>query len=61
MKCMNHNSYYNYSESLGVVIGGCKAGAKIYDLCKLGDTTMTEGLASVYNKSKDGKKVKKGM
>jgi hypothetical protein len=37
-----------------------KAGAKVIDLCKAGDKLMEEYLAGVYNKAKDGKKVKKG-
>eukprot|EP01025_Chloroclados_australasicus_P031769 TRINITY_DN3214_c0_g1_i1.p1 TRINITY_DN3214_c0_g1~~TRINITY_DN3214_c0_g1_i1.p1 ORF type:complete len:417 (-),score=59.55 TRINITY_DN3214_c0_g1_i1:348-1412(-) len=39
------------------VMAGCKAGAKIYDLCVLGDTRINEQTSLIYK----GKKIEKGV
>jgi methionine aminopeptidase len=46
--------------ALAKVIEACVDGASIYDICKLGDDTITEASTKVYSKSKDGKKIHKG-
>lgn len=42
------------------VIAACTAGASVIAICKLGDQTIEEQAAKVYNKSKGGKKIPKG-
>lgn len=37
------------------------AGAKVVDICAFGDEELAQGTAAVYNKSKNGKKVPKGI
>ena len=38
--------------TLKLVIEQCKPGAKLTDLCELGDNTMTEECSKVHNKGK---------
>lgn len=38
----------------------CVAGAKVVDICKLGDKSIEDGAAGVYRKAKDGEKIEKG-
>jgi methionine aminopeptidase len=44
------------------VLAACKPGAKVVDLCALGDATIEEEAGKFYNKKdKDGQKVEKGI
>lgn len=50
------------NKALEVVLEACKPGAKVVDLCVLGDKTITDEVARYYNKKdKDGNKVEKGI
>ena len=43
------------------IVGACKEGAKVLDLCIEGDRLLEEGTGAVYNKSVKGVKVSKGV
>ena len=50
------------AEALAVALAACKPGAKIVDICNLGDKTVEEEAAKFYNKKdKDGNKIEKGI
>ena len=42
------------------IVGACKEGAKVLDLCIEGDRLLEEGTGAVYNKTVKGVKVSKG-
>lgn len=48
------------NEALLAVTAACKPGAKIIDLCNLGDKTIEEAMGKIYN-GKGAKKIEKGV
>ena len=52
----------SFAEALAACIAACKPGAKVADICGLGDKTIEEEAAKFYNKKdKDGNKIDKGI
>jgi methionyl aminopeptidase len=50
------------NKALAACIAACKPGAKVADICGLGDKTIEEEAAKFYNKKdKDGNKIDKGI
>eukprot|EP00227_Mantoniella_beaufortii_P011326 CAMPEP_0197593610 /NCGR_PEP_ID=MMETSP1326-20131121/18565_1 /TAXON_ID=1155430 /ORGANISM="Genus nov. species nov., Strain RCC2288" /LENGTH=385 /DNA_ID=CAMNT_0043159617 /DNA_START=63 /DNA_END=1220 /DNA_ORIENTATION=- len=50
------------NKALELVLAACKPGAKVVDLCALGDATIMEECGKYYNKKdKDGNKIEKGI
>ncbi|KAK1442037.1 protease family m24 methionyl aminopeptidase [Babesia gibsoni] len=47
--------------ALQKVIAGIKTGVSVKSLCKLGDDTVLEEVAKVYNKKENGRKIEKGI
>jgi len=43
------------------VVAGCVEGAKILELCKMGDSQIASECSAYYKKPKDGVKVEKGL
>ena len=46
---------------LAAVVDATKPGAKVLELCQLGDQLIEEGTGKVYNQKKEGKKMEKGI
>ena len=42
---------------LAAVVDATKPGAKVLELCQLGDQLIEEGTGKVYNQKKEGKKM----
>ena len=50
------------NKALAAALAACKPGAKVVDICNLGDKTVEEEAAKFYNKKdKDGNKIEKGI
>ena len=48
------------NKALAVVAAACVPGAKCVDVCALGDKTLDDAVAKIYNGKKEGKKIDKG-
>jgi len=58
----SHTPLRSTTEALAAALAACKPGAKVVDICNLGDKTVEEEAAKFYNKKdKDGNKIEKGI
>jgi len=48
------------NKTLAAVCAACVPGAKCVELCALGDSTINDAVAKIYNQKKEGKKIEKG-